>query len=110
MEFKRYMNNTSTPGINNRQNMSLPQHESVWASSESKLLETECLTDVYKPGLLYAEQTMWTPLYDSGFVTESSLSITDTDSETYDLIIVQFRSHEFKQFNLDFIKEGGKIL
>lgn len=53
---------------------------------------------------------MWTPLYDSGFVTESSLSITDTDSETYDLIIVQFRSHEFKQFNLDFIKEGGKIL
>lgn len=51
---------------------------------------------------------MWTPLYDSGFVTESSLSITDTDSETYDLIIVQFRRHEFKQFNLDFIKEGGK--
>ena len=61
--------------------MSLPQNDSICSSPESKYVETECLADVYKPGLLYAEQTMWTPLNDSVIVAESSLSIIDTDSE-----------------------------
>ena len=61
--------------------MSSPQNDSVCSSPESKHAETGCLVDVYKPGLLCAEQTMWTPLNDSGIVAESSLSIIDTDSE-----------------------------
>ena len=66
--------------------MSLPQNDSVCSSPESKHVETECLADVYKPGLLCAEQTMWTPLNDSGIVAESSLFIIDTNSEN-DVVI-----------------------
>ena len=79
IEFKRYTSITKV--IDNRENVTLPQNDSVCASPESKLVETECLADVYKPSILCAEQTMWTPLNDSGIVAESSLSIIDTDSE-----------------------------
>ena len=58
-----------------------PQSDSVCASPESKLVETECLADVYKPSILCAEQTMLTTLNNSGIVVESSLSIVGTDSE-----------------------------
>ena len=75
IQFKRYTSIiTVTKSIRNRENMSLPQNDSVCSSPESKHVETECLADVYKPGLLCAEQTMWTPLNDSGIVAESSLS------------------------------------
>ena len=79
IEFKRYTSITKV--IDNRENVTLPQNDSVCASPESKLVDTECLADVYKPSILCAEQTMWTPLNDSGIVAESSLSIIDTDSE-----------------------------
>ena len=75
IQFKRYTSIiTVTKSIRNRENMSLPQNDSICSSPESKHVETECLADVYKPGLLCAEQTMWTPLNDSGIVAESSLS------------------------------------
>ena len=61
--------------------MSLPQNDSIFSPSESKHVKTECLVDVYKPGVLCAEQTILTPLNDSGIVAESSLSIIDTDSD-----------------------------
>ena len=50
--------------------MSLPQNDSVCSYPESKHVETECLADVYKPGVFCAEETMWTPLNDSGTVAE----------------------------------------
>ena len=82
IEFKRYTNIiTVTKSIRNRENMSLPQNDSVYSSPESKHVKTEFLTYVYKPGLLCPQQTMWTPLNDSGIVAESSLSIIDTNSE-----------------------------
>ena len=74
IQFKRYTSIiTVTKSIRNRENMSLPQNNPVCSSPESKHVETECLVDVYKPGLLCAEQTMWTPLNDSDIVAESSL-------------------------------------
>ena len=60
--------------------MSSPQNDSVCSPPESKHVETKCLADVYKPGLLCPEQTMWTHLNDSGIVAESSLSIIDTNN------------------------------
>ena len=59
----------------------MSQNYSVCASPESKLAETECLADVYKPKILCAEQTMGTTLNDSGIVAESSLSLVVTDSK-----------------------------